>query len=220
VTAPDSGTGAAALLQLADLAARLGSVDGRENDHHQDVSKALAELGTSVGKLRATVTGQGKIIATLNGIDTKLAELTAAIEPLLPPAPGPQYYPVPAVQWWDENLSDSARASVVTRLRGWVERIYRPHYGHLAAKLGECWEDHPLCLVQIDWLSELWAVLYLRATRTAGVLNSQAEFGTRILPAVGAQLEAETANCTRHRSATAPASGWATSAASGWAARR
>ena len=28
--------------------------------------------------------------------------------------------------------------------------------------LGDCWEQHPLCLYVLDWLSELWSVLYLQ----------------------------------------------------------
>jgi hypothetical protein len=35
----------------------------------------------------------------------------------------------------------------------------------------------------------------MRPARTAGVLNSQADFSTRILPAVAAQLGKETSSC-------------------------
>ena len=82
-----------------------------------------------------------------------------------------------------------------TRLRGWVEQVYRPGYGQLAATLGPCWEQHPLCLYALDVLSELWSVLYLQASRTAAVLSAQAEFQARIVPAIAEQLMTETTRC-------------------------
>jgi hypothetical protein len=86
-----------------------------------------------------------------------------------------------------------------------VEQVYRPGYGHLAASLGECWEQHPLCLYILDWLSELWSVLYLAPARTAGTLAGQAEWHTRLLAAAAEQLARETRGCThgtsRHRTA-------------------
>ena len=90
---------------------------------------------------------------SLKEVNRKLAELTAAIESLLPPNPRPGYNPAPSVAWWASNFSDQDRAKALARLRSWVERIYRPHYGHLAAKLADCWEQHPLCLIELDWAS-------------------------------------------------------------------
>ena len=198
----------AALLQMQKLAGQFGALDNRENEHYRDVSEALTGLGTSVDELRGTVSGHGEVLASLDGISGKLTKLAEAIKPLLPPNPGPGYDPAPSVQWWAEDLGEIGRAKAKGRLRAWVTEIYRPHYGHFAARLGECWEDHPLCLVQLDWVSELWAVLYLRPARTAGILSSQAEFATRFLPAVAEQLGTETSNCA-HRAAAGPADLWA-----------
>ena len=198
MTAPDSGV-TAVLLQMRQLAERFGILDGRENDHYRDVSEALSGLRASVDELRGAVAGHGQVLASLDGINERLAELTAAIEPLLPPEPGPLYYPAPAVRWWAPDFSDEDRTGALAKLRSWVTVIFRGQYGHLAARLGECWEQHPLCLIELDWASELWAVLYLRATRTASVLSSQAEFGTRILPALADQLGTETSGCRHQR---------------------
>ena len=207
MTTPDSGV-TAVLSQMRQLAERFGVLDGRENDHYRDVSEALTGLGASIDELRGTVAGQGRVLVSLKDVSAQLAGLTAAIEPLLPPEPGPLYYPAPAVRWWSPDLSDKDRGDALARLRSWVEVIYRPHYGHLAAKLGDCWDQHPLCLVTVDWLSEMWGVLYLRSSRNAGVLSSQAEFGTRILPAVADQLHTETNGC-RHQRPQVAANGWA-----------
>ena len=50
-------------------------------------------------------------------------------------------------------------------------------------------------------------MLYLRATRTPGVLSSQAEYGTRILPALADQLATETTACRHQRPRPARAAG-------------
>ena len=57
------------------------------------------------------------------------------------------------------------RDEALSRLRAWVEQIYRPGYGHLAATRGPCWDQHPLCLYRLDWLMELWSALYLTPER-------------------------------------------------------
>ena len=208
MSTPDSGA-TAALLKMSQLAERVGVLDTREDEHYRDMSGALAAVQTSISELRVTVAGQGKVLVSLKDVNRKLAELTAAIESLLPPNPRPGYSPVPSVAWWASNFSDQDRAKALARLRSWVERIYRPHYGHLAAKLAECWEQHPLCLIELDWASELWSVLYLQTSRDAGLLSSQAEFGIRILPALADQLHTETNGC-RHQRPQVPGSGWGT----------
>jgi hypothetical protein len=207
--APDSGV-TAALLQMQKLAEQFGALDNREGEHYRDVGQALTGLGTSVDDLRSTVTGHGEVLESLDGFGEKLAELATAIESLLPPNPGPGHNPAPSVEWWADDLTPEDRAAALARIRAWVDQIYRPHYGYLAAPLAECWDQHPLCLVTLDWFSELWAVLYLRPSRTAGVLNSQAEFATRFLPAVAAQLKAETSSCdhARERQRQRAYAGW------------
>jgi hypothetical protein len=87
-------------------------------------------------------------------------------------------------------------AEAIRRLHDWVTHVYQPGYGHLAAGLSACWAQHPLCLYTLDWLCELWSVLYLNSRRTPATLAGQAEFTTRLLPAAAAQMEAETSGCT------------------------
>lgn len=94
------------------------------------------------------------------------------------------------------------------RLRAWVDQVYRPGYGQLAAALGSCWDQHPLCLYGLDILAELWSLLYLQPARTPAALSGQAEFQTRILPAITEQLIAETARCS-HAQPRTPVNGHA-----------
>jgi hypothetical protein len=69
--------------------------------------------------------------------------------------------------------------------------VFVPGYGFLGAMLPACWPKHPLCLYELDWLSELWAVLYLNEKRSGGTLAGQAEFTTRILPKACEQMQRE-----------------------------
>jgi hypothetical protein len=103
------------------------------------------------------------------------------------------YQPSAPPRFW--KLDGSAREDAIARLRAWVEQVYRPGYGYLSASLGTCWDQHPLCLYVLDWLSELWSVLYLQPRRTAGTLAGQAEWHTRLLTAAAEQLAQETRRC-------------------------
>jgi hypothetical protein len=155
----------AVLLQVSGLTQKLADLDHREAGHAQQAQAQIAALA---------------------------AELEAGTDDEWSAGPG-GYQPAAQPQWWQPD--DDAHQEAVARLRGWVEQVYRPSYGHLAAGLGECWDQHPLCLFTLDWLSELWSVLHLAPERTAATLASQAEWHTRLLPAAAAQLAAETRRC-------------------------
>lgn len=113
----------------------------------------------------------------------------------------------PTPKWW--KLPAEQRREPLSRLRAWVEQVYRPGYGHLAATLGPCWEAHDLCLYGLDILAELWSMLYLQDQRSAGLLSAQAEFQARILPALSGQFMTETTGCGH---AGRPDSAWGRSA--------
>ena len=141
-----------------------------------------------------------RLSRTLDEHTAALTELTAAtFDDSDPDA----YHPEPAPQWW--NLPADGRAEPIARLRTWVEHVYRPGYGHLAATLGPCWEAHDLCLYALDIAASLWSVLYLQPLRTPVLLSAQAEYQARILPALADQLQVETQRC-RHPRGSAPAS--------------
>ena len=106
------------------------------------------------------------------------------------------YIPAPSRRWW--KLDGHDRETALTALRAWVQQVYRPGYGQLAATLGPCWDQHLLCLYALDILAELWSVLYLADDRPPSVLTAQAEYQARILPALAEQMAVETSRC-RHR---------------------
>ena len=98
-----------------------------------------------------------------------------------------------SLQCW--HLTGDERAAAIDRLRAWVDMVLRPGYGHLAKKLGPCWEQHDLCLYTLDWLSEMHRLIYQPGEREWGILATQADWQTRFLPAALAQLDEETHSC-------------------------
>jgi hypothetical protein len=195
----------AALLQLAAHGERLAVLEDREAAHFAAISDRLAEITTLAEGLGGAFKDQATVLARLQGLDEDVAALAARLHKLAPATgaddDGQAYQPGPVARWW--KLTGQARDDAVARLRAWVEQILQPGYGQLAAGLGPCWEQHPICLYGLDIAAELWSVLYLQPARTPAVLSAQAEFHTRILPAIAAQLISETARCGHPRTATA-----------------
>ena len=160
------------------------------------ITAALDQLAAQREQITRLDAREATHYATLTGL---LAGLTAR------PGPAdedPAYLPDPAPCWW--QLSPEGRKEPVARLRGWVEQVYRPGYGHLAAALGPCWPAHDLCLYALDIASALWSVLYLQPARDTSLLSAQAEYQARILPALAAQLTAETTRCGHTRPRSTP----------------
>jgi hypothetical protein len=177
--------------QLAAHAEQLTRLDTRHADHHAAVSARLAELTGQTAALGHVVEEHA----------AALARLTATSQ-TDPDSDG--YHPEPAPAWW--KLAATERQEPIVRLRAWVEQVYRPGYGHLAASLGPCWDRHDLCLYGVDIASELWSVLYLQPARSPALLSAQAEYQARILPALADQLRTETNTCGHPRH-PAPAGG-------------
>ena len=141
------------------------------------VLQQLADHHEQLTQLTDLVTGIGDILREHQAALEKLAE---------PPDADPAgYQPFPPPAWW--KLAAADRAEPLARLQSWVEQVYRPGYGHLAATLAPCWSSHDLCLYGLDILSDLWSVLYLQPERTPRTLSAQAEYQARILPALAAQ---------------------------------
>jgi hypothetical protein len=195
---------AAALIQLAAHAERIGGLDAREATHHQHQTAGLENLtvqmtavSARLSEINAALARQSAILDSLDGLATQVAAIATQVATL---ALGDShdltvgwYQPVPAPRWW--KLTGSDRETAIDRLRAWVEHIYRPSYGKLAALLPACWEHHPACLFTLDWLSELWSLLYLTPERDSRTLAAQAEWHTRLLPAAADQMASEARGC-------------------------
>jgi hypothetical protein len=164
-----------------------------------ETTEKLAALERLVTTLGADIRQQADRSARLQVLEDALATLTARVAEVLPDEQGAArvYAPRPAPRWW--NLHGEAREAEISRLRGFVEQVYRPGFGHLAARLRPCWESHDLCLYCLDIAAELHAVLYLQSRRTVSLLNGQAEYATRVLPALADLMSVETRSGCQHR---------------------
>src|SRR5205809_5951662 len=89
-------------------------------------SRLLDQLAAQREQITRLDTREATHYATLTGL---LAGLTARTGPAPDDPSG--YQPDPAPAWW--QLSPEDRQQPVARLRAWVEQVYRPGYGHLAA---------------------------------------------------------------------------------------
>jgi len=188
----------AILQQLAAHDELISQLDRREAGHLSALAERLDEITALVTGVGGTLADHAIALARLEDLDRQVTDLAARLAPDTPAGPDPdRYRPGPAPNWW--KLSIAERQQPISRLRAWVEQVYRPGYGHLAATLGPCWASHDLCLYGLDILADLWAVLYLQPRRNAGLLSAQAEYQARILPALAAQLMTETSRCGHAR---------------------
>jgi hypothetical protein len=213
VTAADPGGEglAAALIQLSAHSEQIGGLDAREAAHHREIADRLRAFAADVAALTSQAHGidaalarHTAILNDLDGLSGQVALLASRLASMNDTGTddGPQYQPTPPPRWWKLTGTDRDRA--VDRLAAWVDQIYMPGYGRLAATLPACWREHPVCLYALDWLSELWSVFYLATERTAAGLAAQAEWQTRLLPAAAEQMTLEASNCSHHARSRRP----------------
>jgi hypothetical protein len=182
----------AVLDQLAAYREQLTQLDDREAAHFAAVGERLTQLAALITTTGQTLADGTAALARLEALDRRVTELADRLGG--PDADGKDgHRPRPAPAWW--TLTPAERKPAIAELRAWVDQVYRPGYGHLAATLGPCWPAHDLCLYGLDIVSQLWQALYLQPARSISVLSAQAEYQARILPALAAQLTNETTGC-------------------------
>jgi hypothetical protein len=198
--APDSGV-VAAVLKLTDLAARVERVEQSAAQRIGELAASCAEALAQVASLREEA---GTLGGRADGIERKLAEvsallarmsaqidgLTAARDP--EDETGTAYRVNPAPPWWQPG--DDRCADAAGRLRDWVEEVYRPVFGYLAALLPPCWDRHPLCLAYVDTVHEAWCLLYI-PPRDPKMVFAQLDWLTRPLLQAAEVMAAETRPC-------------------------
>jgi hypothetical protein len=183
----------AILDQLAATREQVAGLDAREAAHRAELSGQLSQLAGMITTISRSLAEDTTALARLEALDQQVSELARRLPGTSGPDDGEGYRPRPAPPWW--KLTPGERRAPLAELRDWVEHVYRPGYGHLAAALGPCWPEHDLCLYGLDIASQLWCALYLQPERSTGLLSAQAEYQARILPAIAAQLAAETTRC-------------------------
>jgi hypothetical protein len=139
----------AVLDQLAAHHERIAQLDEREAGHFAGLSGQLSEIAALAAGIGAVVKDHAAALTRLESLDRQVAALAAQLAGNAADDGNPdEYRPGPAPRWW--KLTGQPRQEPVARLRAWVEQVYRPGYGQLAAALGPCWEAHDLCLYALD----------------------------------------------------------------------
>jgi hypothetical protein len=184
----------AALDQLAAHGEAIAGLDAREAVHYGELSGQVAQLAGMLTTLSRTLAEDAAALARLDDLDRQVTALARRL-PRPPGRDDPGRRPA-AARPAGADLSDGGPAGRMGELRDWVERVYRPGYGHLAV-LGPCWPQHRLCLYGLDILRLLWSALYPGPGPDPGpdLLSARAEYQARVLPAIAAQLAAETTRC-------------------------
>ena len=175
-------------------------------------AERLAQLDAQLSTIAAAAGRVSELAALASQLDQRITALGLNAGQASPDGPdgwGP-YAPAPSRRWW--KLQGRDRDKAITALQAWVEQVYRPGYGQLAATLGTCWDQHTLCLYALDILAEFWSLLYLADDRPPSLLSTQAEYQARLLPALAEQMAAETSRCRHRREQQLPGNGPARSA--------
>jgi hypothetical protein len=196
----------AALVQLSELAGRIGALDQREGEHWQQAHAKLQELADLAGQLRDGQASHTQILAALDGVAEAVLEIEQRVANLEPGEDDDEdapYKPKPARPFWNPAFTGPEREAAVAELEAWVEDILRRTFGYVATGLGGCWTQHTAALTTVDWLSQLWAVLWLDPKPSRGTVAGQAEFTIRILPQAMDQMKAETRGECAHNNARA-----------------
>jgi hypothetical protein len=192
----------AVLDQLAAHREHLSQLDDRESGHFAAIGEQLTQLAGLITTMGHTLTDDTAALAGLETLDGQVTGLAAQLADQ-DADDQDRYRPSLSPAWWTLTLAD--RQQPIAELRAWVEQVYRPGYGHLAATLAPCWQAHDLCLYAIDIASQLWSALYLQPTRSTALLSAQAEYQARILPALAGQLMTETTGCVHASPGRQPA---------------
>jgi hypothetical protein len=182
---------ASVLLKLGQLAKDVRNIDGREADHFVVLRARLREITEQLAPVTTVADGLAALTTVMEGLEGRVGELED------PGSPAGGYSSPAQPKWWAMTAED--RAEALDRLRDWVQSVYRPGMGKHAGQLPACWEEHPLCVYVLDWLSELWSVLYLQPRRPAPLLSGQADWWTRLLPAATDLMADEARGCEHAR---------------------
>ena len=202
----------AALRQLAAHArADRPARRARGRPLRRDQRPAHPDRRTPHRGLGGTVKDHAAALAGLEGLDEQVAALAAQ---LTGDRPAPTTDRAAATGRARRRAGGSSPAEARQEPspgcgRGW-SRSTGPATGSSPPPSGRAGKQHDLCLYGLDIAAELWSVLYLQATRTPALLSAQAEYQTRILPALAEQLMTETSRCG-HAQARRPLNGQARS---------
>jgi hypothetical protein len=181
---------------LALIQAKQGQDIATQGQRLTALERQIKEIVTGLQAVQGTLHDQAAVLGRHEDAGKVLAALVARFGKLFPPGDndGTEFYnPACNPRWWE--LEGDKREEHVDRIREWVDKIYRPTFETIAARLPQCWEEHPLCLTVLDVMAELHKVLYLQPVRTTGSLSGQAELLSRLMPTLAKLMTDECKGC-------------------------
>lgn len=203
--------------QISDLLLSVGSLRTMHEGLDKTVTGQVTRTNKALRTIEDTLNGIRDILASHTEAIESLPELTQTVRELaelLPPQLAEDVYKPENTRrwWWDLDPANDHpdapgtpedrtkdRDEAVADLREWVETIYRPYYGYMSGTMGDCWEQHDMCLVILDCMSELWKFLYLSSPRTPRSLSAQVDWQMRAVKELADQLATECpAKCPAH----------------------
>lgn len=198
------------VLGLTSLADQVGRVEQANSQRFQELGTACAEALAQVmavrqeaGNLGDRADGIEGRLAELGGllsqVSSRITEMSDSTEPEGGKSSGTgnsetPYKPNQAPLYWQSDHEQTI--DTVARLRGWVDEVYRPGFGHLSRELAECWDLHPLCVAYLDVLYEAWCLLYV-PPRDPKMVFAQLDWLTRPLLQAVEVVAKETRECLR-----------------------
>lgn len=154
-----------------------------------DIAQQLAEV-------RQQIREHDVMLAAVEGLAGQFADLQVKVTALEgDKAKG--HMPRPNPRWW--RLSEEEQAAEIGKIRGWFEQIARPFLGPDATRIPDCVWEHPYSVLVLDVACELWGTLWLPERRPPSLLAGQAEYLTRVLPALLDLVVRETKACAHQR---------------------
>jgi hypothetical protein len=171
-------------------------------EHEQDalagLERQLADLAGEVRGWTADLKGVPAAVVLAHKLSGEMSEVLARLSLLEdgataePQTREPRFTFAPQLRW--HELDQAARDQAVARIRAWVDTVYR-HQFPRAGDIAPCWQDHPVCVVLLDVLSQMHAALYHGTNRSWGVVHNQAELYVRFGREITALVHDELAGC-------------------------
>ena len=202
------------MLQITQHTERLALLDQREATHFRETAKppganlarTLAQTSDRVDASHDVAARQSALLDTLDGLDQQVGALAARLTAITAAegndANVEEYQPAPAPRWWKLKETKNARKPSAASEPG-SSRSTVPATATSpppSALLGPA-SSLPLRTRLGSW-GKLPSVLYLTPERLPSALASQAEWQTRLLPALAEQLYLETTRCPHTQPAT------------------
>ena len=178
-----------------------------EGDALIGLERQLEDLAAEVRGWTADLKGVPAAVVLAHKLSGEMSDVLARLSLLEdgaaaePQTREPRLEFAPQMRW--HELDEAGRDQAVTRIRQWVDTVYRQQFPR-AGDIAPCWQEHPVCVVLLDVLSQMHAALYHGTNRSWGLVHNQAEMYVRFGREITALVREELAGCKYGQHAASP----------------